>query len=229
MNSIENNQEVYCYNKLKFYREISNNIPALVYVNQLTDSSNLSSLQNIWSNKFAQKFVGYSKAEIKALGYNYFKQIIYSQDFDILVSLTNESLCLDQIFSFIYRLIPRDSRDYKWMYGYVIPLKKRGSDNLKVFMTISIEIANQIQTEDQLAMALRDINKRQHETRCQSLSNREKEFLRCVAMGLTDAEIAAKLFISFSTAKTHRNRIKKKLGLKNTACLVAFAVECGLC
>lgn len=51
------------------------------------------------------------------------------------------------------------------------------------------------------------------------LSKREKEVLRMMFEGLTNKEIAEKLFISFETVKTHRKNILLKTGSKNTAAL----------
>jgi DNA-binding CsgD family transcriptional regulator len=42
------------------------------------------------------------------------------------------------------------------------------------------------------------------------LSTRERELIALVALGRTDAEIAAKLFISVSTVRTHLDRIRDK-------------------
>src|SRR6185295_10487399 len=45
------------------------------------------------------------------------------------------------------------------------------------------------------------------------LSDREREVLRMLALGHTNQEIAATLFISVRTAETHRAHIMQKLGL----------------
>lgn len=49
------------------------------------------------------------------------------------------------------------------------------------------------------------------------LSLREVEVLRLVCDGLTNKEIAGKLFISLETVKTHRKHIREKTDAKNTA------------
>lgn len=58
-----------------------------------------------------------------------------------------------------------------------------------------------------------------------SLSKREKEILSLLVEGLTSIEIAEKLFISHRTVEKHRANIHKKLGLKNVASLVRYALE----
>jgi DNA-binding NarL/FixJ family response regulator len=60
------------------------------------------------------------------------------------------------------------------------------------------------------------------------LTDREREVLTLVAAGLSNDEIAAKLFVSPLTAKTHVNRAMVKLGVRDRAQLVVIAYETGL-
>ncbi|MEU5262794.1 response regulator transcription factor [Amycolatopsis sp. NPDC021455] len=60
------------------------------------------------------------------------------------------------------------------------------------------------------------------------LTAREQEITALVGAGLSNAEIAAKLFISAATAKTHVNRAMMKTGSRDRAQLVVFAYETGL-
>lgn len=56
------------------------------------------------------------------------------------------------------------------------------------------------------------------------ISTREKEVLRLVAFGMTNKEIAEKLFISSHTVITHRKNITSKLGIKTIAGLTVYAI-----
>ncbi|MBN2814129.1 MAG: response regulator transcription factor [Bacteroidales bacterium] len=58
----------------------------------------------------------------------------------------------------------------------------------------------------------------------EGISEREKEVLTLVARGLTNKEIAEKLFISSHTVITHRKNITAKLGIKTIAGLTVYAV-----
>jgi DNA-binding NarL/FixJ family response regulator len=60
------------------------------------------------------------------------------------------------------------------------------------------------------------------------LTKREKEILKLIAQGLTDKEIAEKVFLSALTVITHRKNILSKLGLKNKVEITRFAMENGL-
>jgi len=57
------------------------------------------------------------------------------------------------------------------------------------------------------------------------LSRRETEVLRLLGEGLSNREIAARLFISPKTAEHHVSRIYGKLGLKSRAEAAAYAVR----
>lgn len=57
------------------------------------------------------------------------------------------------------------------------------------------------------------------------LSKREEEVLAHIASGKSLREIADELFISVKTVETHKQHIQEKLGLKNTAQLVKYAIE----
>ena len=57
------------------------------------------------------------------------------------------------------------------------------------------------------------------------LSKRELEVVRAIARGLTNQEIAAELFISLSTVKSHVSGIQTKLGVRNRVGIAAWAWE----
>ncbi len=59
------------------------------------------------------------------------------------------------------------------------------------------------------------------------LTRREKEVLELIANGMTNAEIAQKLFISVTTVDTHRKNLLAKFETKNTAALIKIAVSRG--
>jgi DNA-binding NarL/FixJ family response regulator len=60
------------------------------------------------------------------------------------------------------------------------------------------------------------------------LTSREREVLTLIGGGLSNDEIAAKLYLSPLTAKTHVSRILTKLGARDRAQLVVVAYETGL-
>lgn len=57
-----------------------------------------------------------------------------------------------------------------------------------------------------------------------TLSDRENDVLKAVALGLTNNEISEKLFISIHTVMTHRKNITRKLGIKTVSGLTVYAI-----
>jgi DNA-binding NarL/FixJ family response regulator len=59
------------------------------------------------------------------------------------------------------------------------------------------------------------------------LTPREREVLRCVARGSTNSEVAAALFVSEPTVRTHLTNLLAKLGLRDRLQAIVFAYESG--
>jgi DNA-binding CsgD family transcriptional regulator len=60
---------------------------------------------------------------------------------------------------------------------------------------------------------------------CDGLTEREIEVLRCVAQGLTDAQVAERLVISPRTVHSHLNSIYSKLGISSRSAATRYAIE----
>jgi DNA-binding NarL/FixJ family response regulator len=64
--------------------------------------------------------------------------------------------------------------------------------------------------------------------RLEELTEREREVLRLMARGATNQEIAATLFVSEATVKTHVGSIFGKLGVRDRAAAIVFAYDHGV-
>jgi DNA-binding NarL/FixJ family response regulator len=91
-------------------------------------------------------------------------------------------------------------------------------------------IKNVAKGETHLCMEALEVVKHTYngETGKPILTRREKEILTLIADGLTNAEMAKKLFVSQWTVDSHRKSIMTKLNTKNTAMLIKYANDNGL-
>ena len=100
--------------------------------------------------------------------------------------------------------------------GYI--LKNASKEELLEAFATTLSGKNYLSRE--AALALRETG-----NELPLISRREKEVLLLIADGLTNAEIAGKLFISIATVNTHRKSLLAKFKVNNTAGLIKLATK----
>jgi two-component system response regulator NreC len=106
--------------------------------------------------------------------------------------------------------------------GYVV--KDAAGDEL--VQAVQLVLAGQTYLHPQLGARI--AAQEPQTARDDDLSDREREVLRLIALGHTNPEIAAQLFLSVRTVESHRAHIQRKLGLTTRAELVGYALDRGL-
>ncbi|WP_031513283.1 response regulator [Desulfofalx alkaliphila] len=81
---------------------------------------------------------------------------------------------------------------------------------------------------DPLVMELMVQKQNKQERLLSDLTERETEVLKAITDGLSNKEIADKLFVSENTVKKHVSNILSKLGLKDRTKAAVFAASCGM-
>lgn len=113
--------------------------------------------------------------------------------------------------SFIHKMMDNGAS------GYVL----KNATQEELTEAIKIVALGKTYLSDEVASTLRQAD----ETIIPLITRREKEVLELIADGLTNNEIAAKLFISVSTVDTHRKNLLSKFESKNIASLIRAAVQ----
>jgi DNA-binding CsgD family transcriptional regulator len=181
----------------------------------------------VWINDHFHKRMGYTNEDIK---------LTNAADFLALFHPISQKQFLRKIRSFEFvegsdekNLYELKTKNQDWIYILVCSkvCKRKPDGKIKYLIGYGVEIdRNELKHH---LHKMKDLDTTCHNlTLIQKLSDRELEIIRLIAKGLTDKEIAQKFNISIHTTKTHRKRIISKLGLKNSALLVKFAVENGL-
>ena len=89
----------------------------------------------------------------------------------------------------------------------------------------SISIFDDLETlSKKIAGLLNVVSEEEEMDNQDTLSQREKEIVICVVKGMTNKEIAEKLFLSIHTVITHRRNISKKLQIHSAAGLTIYAI-----
>jgi DNA-binding NarL/FixJ family response regulator len=113
--------------------------------------------------------------------------------------------------SFIHKMMENGAS------GYVL----KNATQAELMEAITTVAKGKTYLSDEAAAALRKIET----SAIPLITRREKEVLELIAEGLTNIEIAGKLFISCATVDTHRKNLLIKFQTKNTASLVKTAMQ----
>lgn len=93
----------------------------------------------------------------------------------------------------------------------------------RIFMPAVARLERSMQLKERDAVPA-DEKEDEPDSLLESMTEREKDILRCVARGLQNKEIADKLFISINTVTTYRRNISAKLNIHSAAGLTVFAI-----
>jgi len=128
----------------------------------------------------------------------------YSSTFVIGLSTFNQQ-------SFIHKMMENGAS------GYVL----KNATQSELMEAITTVAKGKTYLSDEAAAALRKVET----SAIPLITRREKEVLELIAEGLTNGEIAEKLFISNATVDTHRKNLLIKFQTKNTASLIKTAMQ----
>jgi DNA-binding NarL/FixJ family response regulator len=104
-----------------------------------------------------------------------------------------------------------------------IPALRRASPSTAIVLPPSGEPGPRV--VHAVRLAAQDFTRRRE---ADGLTMRERDVVRLIAHGHTNAEVAERLSVSIRTIETHRGRIQRRLGLSGRAQLVRWALDHGL-
>lgn len=113
--------------------------------------------------------------------------------------------------SFISRMLDRGAS------GYLLKNASK-TEILKAIETV-------MQRRQYLSLEASEMVKKNETTDAPVLTRREIEVLQLIAEGMTNAEMAERLFVSTTTIDTHRKHLLAKFNVKNTAVLIRLATQ----
>jgi Response regulator containing a CheY-like receiver domain and an HTH DNA-binding domain len=217
------------YDNASMLEEILDMIPAVIVISEVDNNDNGFAGQIIWLNRYAGEYLGYNHDEIQQSGTGFWASIIHPENFLSLQHDVN-NLCIAgsdaNSISCPVRILHNKAQYRKAdCCSRVFKAQPDGTPRQLIFIFSLVHGNNLCLSMDEVSLTIQEP---MEVGRLKMLSKREKEILHLITQGLNDESIGSKLFISQHTVHTHRNKILKKTGIKNTASLVALAVRYGL-
>ncbi len=207
--------------KTAFLEKVLNEVPANIYV------SDIGSKSVVWCNKTNEETLGFNLEEIRYMGKDYFNAIMHPDDLDISDDSVEHYEHFEGAgYGGIFRARHRDSQEYKWFIGWARVFETE-KGKVKTIVCADVDMSPQMNTDVQLAEALKENLKLRHELLRKTLTRREAEVVQMVCDGYNSKTIADQLHVSIHTIDTHRKNLLRKLNVRNTVALVALASEMG--
>jgi PAS domain S-box-containing protein len=213
--------------EVAFYKAVLNALPSFVNVNEVKIPDDPSSSHSIWSNQQIYDFMGYSREEVKAMGFAYFVESMHPEDIALVADgYERFKAGTSTIYGGFLRIRPKNG-DYHWFVGGMSVLEMKDGKPWRILANVQ-NLENMTDTRNQIIQLVKENLKLKHQLKISNLTRREQQIIKLIANSKTEKEIALELSISPATAKTHRHHIMQKLQLKNKAALTSFAIEHGL-
>lgn len=213
--------------KEKIDREIAASIAGFGHVPAVVIIHHIAEQRVIYMSPYGLDILGVTMQELIDMGSDYFNRFFVQEEIDYYVKL-------------IFGLLQRNNDDE--VVSYFQQVRTKASPDLKLYFTatkifmrddegqpiLTVTLASPIDEEHSVfnkIERLLDENDflRHNKDLFASLTRREKEIIKQIAIGKNSPEIAKQLSLSEDTVKTHRRNIKRKLGAETQYDIVRFA------
>ena len=215
--------------ELEYYKKILDTIPAVIYINELKQSGDISSFKNEWMNQRGYDFLGATREEIELIGFDYFIKMVDPVDLQLL-SVGSKVLCTvtpESDTATVLRIKSKIQGEYRWFFCSKTVMEIFDNGTMRKTLTVASEIKEIVDPDHQISLALKEFLRQNNRLKELNITLREFEVLRLIARGKTNDEIAKAFNISLHTAKKHRTHLIQKTRTKNSSGLAALAVESG--
>lgn len=216
-------------NELEYYKKILDSIPAVIYINVLKQSGEISSFSIEWMNQRGYDFLECTREEIELMGFDFFTEVVHPVDLQRL-SVGSKVLCTvtpESDTATILRIKSKIQGEYRWFFCSKAVMEIFDNGTMRKTLTIANEIKEIVDPDHQISLALKELLRQNNRLKSLNITKREFDVLYLIAKGKTNDEIAKAFNISVYTAKKHRTNLIRKTSTKNSSALAALAVESG--
>ncbi|HEY0740806.1 MAG TPA: helix-turn-helix transcriptional regulator [Chryseosolibacter sp.] len=176
---------------------------------------NIKDLSVVYMSPRGQRILGVDNDELVKMGSEYYTRFFNPDEarehVPTLIQLLQKNNN-DESINLFQQVKSESSREWTW-YSTAVKIfmwDDEGKPLLTIAVAIPIDPKHHITSKVARLLEENNFLRKNYES-FGTLTNREKQILKCMALGHTSNEIAEELHISVSTAETHRKNIKRKL------------------
>lgn len=200
---------------------VAEHIPGVVIVHDFNDMSVM------YMSARGRRILGVQQDELVRMGPEYYNRFFNPAEANEHVPKMIEKLkedTNDDIVALFQQVRPTDAHDWTWYCASTKVFMRNEQGDPVAAITVAIPIDPRHHITNKVVRLLEENNfLRKNYEKFTQLTKREKEVLRCLALGRTAAELSEELHISVATAETHRKNIKRKLDIGSSFDLSQYA------
>jgi DNA-binding CsgD family transcriptional regulator len=209
------------HEKIQKIKAVENDIPGVLIVHNVPDES------IVYISEKGCQILHVTLEEVRLPHFDYHKRFFNPEDvpnYAPKIMGMMQRNAIDEMVTYFQQVRASPKEGWKWYSSSSKILLHDKEAKPLLGITIAVPIDAEHHFTPKIERLVEENNfLRKHQQVFASLSKREKEVLRHLALGLNAQETADKLFISEATVKTHRKNIRGKLSAESTVELVKFA------
>jgi DNA-binding CsgD family transcriptional regulator len=225
-----NEHSSFLFKSVESIMNIVNNLPALVFINEAWMENGVYHVRNIFANRLAYIYTGYTPEDCIKMGCDFAKIIIHPDEYPRSPESFNHLTHPDHAgdwFTASYRFRIKSGL-YLWGYGSVNLMNVQSPDEHPLFLNCLIPVCDPLRL-DNVAKTMLEENRKNGRAIVEKLiSDREMQVLELVAFGYSMTMIQEKLGIAENTLKSHLYNLHSKLQVHNMQALACFAWQYGI-
>ncbi len=218
----DGNEESSLEQKIRALQAIDEELPAVVIVHSAVTNG------VVYMSPRGLRELGITLPELQAMGTEYYQVFFNPQDaaeyVPKIIALLSAPPQENRSVSFFQQVKLAGTQDWTWHLSStrVFLRDRSGVPTHTITCAIPVEALHHVSSKVNRLLEENDFLRRNQQVFA-SLTKREKEILRLMALGFSAPEIAAQVHISKKTAVTHRRNIKAKIGAQSGYDLTNFA------
>lgn len=173
-------------------------------------------------NDFGAKYYGFDNEVIRLKGNKLYEEFIHPDYFnDVHKTISQLTHSPEEVFDMTYR-VKNSQGEWRWTYSITKTLNFKADGSAWLVMALVFDVGYLLSTNNASGHDVSSLSP-ENQLLLESLSYRELDVLKLIAQEKSSKEIGAELNIEASTVNAHKNKMIKKLGVKNSFGLMKYA------